>query len=92
LLGLPSKKYKLKRGVATLSKSRKKFKKIEIYYLVVKKGFIINIEIYTSSIDYIVKASSSLPSHGTVALFANDKNKNKCVNQAIQNLYQLINV
>jgi hypothetical protein len=71
-------------------KSLKAAEGVEILYLHVKKGFMIRLIIFDSSIDYLVFATSYYPKHNGLTVKVTHKNKGKCARMALKHLYESI--
>jgi len=71
-------------------KSLKATDGVETFYLYVKKGFMIRLIIFDSSIDYLVFATSYYPKHNGLTVKVTHKSKSKCARLAIKHLYESI--
>jgi hypothetical protein len=71
-------------------KSLKATEGVETFYLYVKKGLMIELIIFNSSIDYLIFASSNHPKHKGLTVKVTHKNKSKCARMALKHLYESI--
>jgi hypothetical protein len=71
-------------------KSLKATDGVETFYLYVKKGFMIRLIIFDSSIDYLIFATSYDPKHNGLTTKVTHKSKSKCARMALKHLYESI--